>query len=385
MADLSQPSPKNICPFCHCLFKRVGNHLKHCPQRDGKDYTIYLSQKTINNRAGTSRKKPCPQCGKLFTRLDTHLRNNVTCKGNTPPQLECQAEPGASQEGQISAHNSQVAPPLAFDLLPLFKTPNCEKDWREDDLILSKTITRAVAEAENVDDKNRILCEGIYKHFATKYGVRAKANHAITSKARTHNRPLKKLRKMRNEARRDLRKAKRDNQGELVIQELAKKFYKLIRMHSKAQKVSLRVKASLEAKKVRHECAKSLWQFAAKILDDEGASNISPAFSSQEAEAFFYNTYSGSTTSFQCPEWLPKPAFPGCGFDEDPIATHEVQQVIRHTRSSSSPNPIDQISYRVLNKCLSLLPALTDLYNACWESANVPSAWKQANPKKSLP
>ena len=46
--------------------------------------------------------------------------------------------------------------------------------------------------------------------------MRAKANHAITSKARTHNRPLKKLRKMRNEARRDLRKAKRDNQGELV-------------------------------------------------------------------------------------------------------------------------------------------------------------------------
>ena len=35
---------------------------------------------------------------------------------------------------------------------------------------------------------------------------------------------------------------------------------------------------------MRHECAKSLWKFAAKTLDDEGASNISPAFSSQEAE-----------------------------------------------------------------------------------------------------
>ena len=83
-------------------------------------------------------------------------------------QLECQTESGASQEGQISAHNSQVAPPLVFDLLSPFKTPICEKDWREDDLILSKTITREVAGAENVDDKNRILCEGIYKHFATK-------------------------------------------------------------------------------------------------------------------------------------------------------------------------------------------------------------------------
>ena len=83
-----------------------------------------------------------------------------------------------------------------------------------------------------------------------------KAKHAKQSKPRSHNRSPKKLKRLRNEARRDLRREGQDN---LVIQEIAKQFHKLIRMYSKAQKVSLRSKANLEARKARRECAKSLW------------------------------------------------------------------------------------------------------------------------------
>ena len=82
-----------------------------------------------------------------------------------------------------------------------------------------------------------------------------KAKHAKQSKPRSHNRSPKKLKRLRNEARRDLRRG----QDNLVIQEIAKQFHKLIRMYSKAQKVSLRSKANLEARKARRERAKSLW------------------------------------------------------------------------------------------------------------------------------
>ena len=51
--------------------------------------------------------------------------------------------------------------------------------------------------------------------------------------------------------------------------------------------------------------------------------------------------------------------------------------VIKNTRSSSSSSPIDQVSYRVLKKCPSLLATLTELYNSCWVSATVPTSWKQ--------
>ena len=187
---------------------------------------------------------------------------------------------------------------------------------------LAESIIPAVAAAQSVDDKNRILCECIYNHFASKYGVMDKAKHSKRSKQpkpRSHNQLLKKLKRMRNEARRDLRRARRESQEEIVIQEIAKQFYKLIRMHSKAQKVSLRSRANLEARKARSECAKSLWRFAAKILDDDRPTNTTPAFSSQTAESFFKNVYSSAPKAFQHPEWLPDPPAPTYEFDDELI------------------------------------------------------------------
>ena len=60
------------------------------------------------------------------------------------------------------------------------------------------------------------------------------------------------------------------------------------------------VRANLEARKARRECAKSLWRFAAKILDDDKSSDTTPAFNSKTAERFFTNTYSSAPKSFQC-------------------------------------------------------------------------------------
>ena len=117
-------------------------------------------------------------------------------------------------------------------------------------------------------------------HFASKYGVMDKGKHSKQPKPGSHNRFLKKLKRMGNEARRDLRRARREDQDELVIQEIAKQFHNLTRMHSKAQKVSLRSRAYLETRKARSECDKSLWRFAAKILDDDRLTNTTPPFSS---------------------------------------------------------------------------------------------------------
>ena len=177
--DDSQSSSQNCYPFRQCSFKRVGNHLPRCPQRDGRDYTIYLSQKTLNNRAGTSKKKPCPSCGKLFIRLDTHLKNSAICKSSTllqPMQASQSQPPDSSQtvdtRSSQDIHTSVLVNHLpVFELLPPFKTPKTDEKWREDNSQLAEVIIPAVAEAQSVDDKNRILCEGIYHHFASKYGV----------------------------------------------------------------------------------------------------------------------------------------------------------------------------------------------------------------------
>ena len=35
----------SACPFCSKLFRGVGNHLPRCKERNGADYSCYLSQK----------------------------------------------------------------------------------------------------------------------------------------------------------------------------------------------------------------------------------------------------------------------------------------------------------------------------------------------------
>ena len=53
-------------------------------------------------------------------------------------------------------------------------------------------------------------------------------------------------------------------------------------------------------------------------------------------------------------DWLSEPPLPSTAFNDEPIA-NEISVVIKHTKSSSSPSPIDQVSYRVLKQCPSLL------------------------------
>ena len=81
---MDRPAPLSCC-FCKGNFKRLGNHYKNCPSRDGRDYQHLLSQKTIDKKS-KAKKVPCPKCGKFFLRLETHLRNSATCKSVEVPQ-----------------------------------------------------------------------------------------------------------------------------------------------------------------------------------------------------------------------------------------------------------------------------------------------------------
>ena len=51
----------------------------HLPERNGRDYIVYLSLKTRTKKAG-SKKQQCPHCGRKLKRLDIHLRLSATCK-----------------------------------------------------------------------------------------------------------------------------------------------------------------------------------------------------------------------------------------------------------------------------------------------------------------
>ena len=61
-----------------------------------------------------------------------------------------------------------------------------------------------------------------------------------------------------------------------------------------------------------------------------------------------------------------------------PISEEELARVIRKSKPSSAPSPVDRIPYLVFKKCPSLRPALLDLFNRVIKEGSVPSSWKVA-------
>ena len=84
---------------------------------------------------------------------------------------------------------------------------------------------------------------------------------------------------------------RREGKEEGAIKDVARRFHRLIRLHSKAKREQLMSRLNLEAGKARQECAKNFWRFAAKIVDGKDESPA-PAFSAREAESFFKHVYS---------------------------------------------------------------------------------------------
>ena len=73
---------------------------------------------------------------------------------------------------------------------------------------------------------------------------------------------------------------------------------------------------------------------------------------------------------------MPNVPTPSVPFVKEAITADEGQQVIQKCKATSTPSPVDQMSYRMFKKCPSLLSALLCLFNACWSTSSIPSQWK---------
>ena len=89
--------------------------------------------------------------------------------------------------------------------------------------------------------------------------------------------------------------------------------------------------------------------------------------------------YKSTPHQFHTPSWLPNapPPVPDCSMDMSPISEVELVRVIKKSKPSSAPSPVDRISYLIFKKCPSLHPALLDLNRVIMEGS-VPSSWKVA-------
>ena len=215
--------PTKSCPFCNTSFQKLGNHLPHCPKRSGKDYSCYLSQKTIDKQKSKPRRKPCPHCGKQFLRLDTHLRSNVRCQSlplststlastnavsaSHPLSDNCLALATNNPSSDTSGKDSYISSANTRHKVP-FKYPSNAEEWCEADEHLAQSVVPAVLAAATVEEKNMALCDGIYTYFSSTYGTRS-SKKPKRVRARSGSVALNKLRAERNQLRSELRKVRK--------------------------------------------------------------------------------------------------------------------------------------------------------------------------------
>ena len=101
--------------------------------------------------------------------------------------------------------------------------PQSDEDWDADNSSPGSSLVHQVMAAQSVDEKNGVLCDGIYDSFTAKYERKNNSKPASRSPKR-HNRAMKRATKEKNMARRELRAARREGNDEGVVKEVATKF-----------------------------------------------------------------------------------------------------------------------------------------------------------------
>ena len=105
----------------------------------------------------------------------------------------------------------------------------------------------------------------LYNTLAFRFGTRV-PTRPQKPKIVQHDRALKEVTRLKNEARRALRKAKREGASGDVIQPLAANFLSLLRRHSQlCRDSSIRLREK-EVKAAREECNNHFWKFAKDLL-----------------------------------------------------------------------------------------------------------------------
>ena len=381
------------CPFCSKCFIRLGNHLPHCHERGDQPYTQFLAKQY----SGKAQKKKCPRCGISFKRLDTHLRNSASCRlsslaGSVPRQSSL-----ASSVPQRCKVSTQQAVPPARETIPPAQHPDScgkcgslecrdrlvlpttQEEWLEANELLATKVVPVVLAATTVEMKNDYLCKLVHSTLAERFGTKKRMPCVPSKRSRPHNREVKRLRKQKIQAQRLLRQAQRERRGKEELTHLGLLCHKIVRAFNKALRRKEKLLESSQAARARKECSNSFWKFASHVLDeDDSGPPVSPAFDAASCEQHFRDVYSSQPHVYSHPDWLPPAASPHTPFDSDAIKPEEVTNAIKRSNSSSSPSPLDQIPYRIFKQCPSLLPALVNLYNLCWQTAVVPRAWKAA-------
>ena len=425
------------CPRCHRLFHSLGRHSRFCSVSDGGTSSGFPTEPDLHLESDSTSPR-ARNTSPRERNISPGARNVVSAELALPETLSSSLDDCTSQRSQVrssisplisavsvrkssvwyddSVHTfvatattrdaadkstpADTTPPLLHSgsvgvatklsdghnvqsnrFLPRLRLPKASDDvsWREVDNWIKVNVVPLVLQTPDVNSKFALLHGNLFSFLKRRFGCQS-----TSSRKRKRANKLKSqstvddLRCAKNDLRKKFRQAKRDGVSPDVILHLARQFHQLVRRHSKLKFSQNKQRVKNSAVSANKRFTKNFWRFAKDLFSDDDVSSedVSPNFSVQVADQFFQNTYSKGSSGPSCPSDVPTLKSPKTQFDIRPISANEVARKIKHSRNSSTPSPLDGISYLVLKKCPSLLPALVDLYNCCWLSCSVPSLWK---------
>jgi len=192
------------------------------------------------------------------------------------------------------------------------RLPKTTEEWDEANLLLQAEVVPAVLQASSSEEKDSILTTRTYEVLANHFGVRppSKAQGRVQRKLKQHERALKKVTTLKNEARQALHRARREGECMTMVQRLTANFLSLLRTHSRLKRASANRLQLNKKRLARDECHRNFWHYAKKLLDNCGDEEVSPLFSATTAESFFREVYHSNPHLFEKPSWMPTPAPP---------------------------------------------------------------------------
>ena len=176
-------------------------------------YLQYLSETTLAKKT-KAKNQQCSQCKKWFKRLETHTRcsaqyKQVSFNFNVSPlsSIPLVDPHSAALHGhniqlhhhniQLQGHNIQLhqksncCSPYS-DFLNPFNCPTSAEEWARAYQEMARSVVPTVLAATSVEEKNQLLCNGIYNFFSSSYGTRAKGKQRTIKKSKQYNRSLHK-------------------------------------------------------------------------------------------------------------------------------------------------------------------------------------------------
>ena len=179
-------------------------------------------------------------------------------------------------------HSSCVGEHSPPCLLPLKLLTDVDQ-WREVDVHIMHEVVSLVLGSTAPEQKHLALVQGIYWYLSSRFGTKSPKATNQQVKQKRHDRELKMVTNLKNEARKRVRAAKKDNKTPEVVAALTGSFLSLLRQHSRLKQLLFKSLYTRNTKEVQQRCHKNFWKFAKDLLDDNSASEVEPQFSRNQA------------------------------------------------------------------------------------------------------